>query len=74
MTVVMLAPPATRGVIDATACYTLDALRDRLGITDAWLRTARRRGLRVRYAGRRAFVIGADFIGYLASSQERRHG
>jgi hypothetical protein len=64
---VCLAPPATQGVIDASAVYTLPALRDRLGITDAWLRAARRRGLRVRYAGRRAFVLGADFISYLGS-------
>jgi hypothetical protein len=71
---VMLAFPATQGVIDASAVYTLDALRDRLNITDAWLRTARRRGLRVRYAGRRAFVLGADFISYLASSKERLDG
>ena len=71
---VSLALPATRGVIDGQAVYTIDALRDRRGITDAWLRTARRRGLRVRYAGRRAFVIGADFIDYLAASQERISG
>jgi hypothetical protein len=68
---VAIALPATRGVIDGQAVYTLDAIRDRLDITDAWLRTARRRGLRVRYAGRRAFVIGSDFISYLAASQER---
>jgi len=69
--VVALALPATLGVIDTRAVYTLPALKDRLGITDAWLRTARRRGLRVRYAGRRAFVTGADFVRYIAASQER---
>lgn len=71
---VSLALPAAQGVIDATAVYTLPALRDRLSITDAWLRTARRRGLRVRYAGRRGFVVGADFISFLAASQERHRG
>jgi hypothetical protein len=68
---VALALPAALGVIDTGAVYTLPALKDRLGVTDAWLRAARRRGLRVRYAGRRAFVTGADFMSYIAASQER---
>jgi hypothetical protein len=65
-----LAPPATQGVVSTTAVYSLDALKDRLGISDAWLRTARRRGLPVRYAGKRGFVAGSDFAKYL-EQQER---
>ncbi len=68
---VAFAMPAAAGVISVTSIYTLAALKQRLDITDAWLRTARRRGLRVRYAGRRAFVTGADFVNYIAASQER---
>ena len=68
---VALALPASFGVIDANSIYTLPALKDRLGVTDSWLRAARRRGLCVRYAGRRAFVTGNDFVSYIAASQER---
>ena len=66
-----LAPPATLGVVSVTAIYSLEAIKDRLDITDAWLRTARRRGLRVRYAGNRGFVAGSEFLRYLeAEGQE----
>jgi hypothetical protein len=65
-----LAPPATQGVVSTTAVYSLDALKDRLGISDAWLRTARRRGLPVLYAGKRGFVAGADFAKYLEQQRE----
>lgn len=65
-----LAPPASLGVVSTQAIYTLDALKDRLGISDAWLRTARRRGLPVRYAGKRGFVAGSDFAKYLEAQHE----
>jgi hypothetical protein len=65
-----LAPPATLGVVSTTAIYSLDALKDRLGISDTWLRTARRRGLPVRYAGKRGFIIGSEFARYLEAQAE----
>jgi hypothetical protein len=65
-----LAPPATLGVVSTMAIYSLDALKDRLGISDAWLRTARRRGLPVRYAGNRGFVLGSDLAKYLEAQTE----
>jgi hypothetical protein len=67
---VKLALPAAVGVIDASSIYTLDAMKDRLGVGDAWLREARRRGLRIRYRGRRAFVIGADLADYLRQPED----
>lgn len=67
---VRLPPPATVGVIDANSIYTVAALKDRLDVGDAWLREARRRGLRVRYSGRRAFVIGADLADYLRQPED----
>ncbi len=66
-----LAPPATRGVVSTQAVYSLEALKDRLEVGDSWLRAARRRGLPVRYAGRKDFVLGSDFAAYLeAQGQE----
>jgi hypothetical protein len=65
-----LALPASQGVVSTANVYTLDALKDRLGISDAWLRTARRRGLPVRYAGKRGFIIGSEFARYLEQQRE----
>jgi hypothetical protein len=65
-----LALPAETGVVSTTAIYSLDALKDRLEISDTWLRTARRRGLRVRYAGKRGFVLGSDLAAYLEQQRE----
>jgi hypothetical protein len=60
-----LALPAAQGVVSVTSVYSLDALKDRLGISDCWLRTARRRGLRVHYAGKKGFIPGSEFLRYL---------
>ena len=65
-----LAPAATLGVVSTTAVYSLDAFKDRLEVSDCWLRTARRRGLRVRYAGRKGFIIGSEFVRYLEQERE----
>jgi len=57
--------PAPGGVISADAAYSLEQLRDRLGLGTAALRTARRKGLIVRRIGRRSFVMGRDLLQYL---------
>jgi hypothetical protein len=53
------------GYIAADAIYTLDALRARLRLGAAAMRTARRNGLKVRQLGRCKFVIGRDLIEWL---------
>ena len=60
-----LALPASQGVVSTEAIYSLEALRDRLSVGEAWLRTARAAGLRVRYHGKRAFVLGSDLEEFL---------
>ena len=54
-------PPA----IESGRAYTLPAFRQVTGLGLAAMRTARRRGLRVRHAHGKAFVVGADFLDYL---------
>lgn len=56
-------PPG--GVISANAAYSLEQVRQRLGLGTAALRTARRRGLTVRRVGRRSFILGKDLLQYL---------
>ena len=45
--------------------YSLDDFKTRNGLGDTGLRAARRAGLKVRYAHKRGFVLGADWIEYL---------
>ena len=49
--------------------YTLEALKNRLGIRDATLRSARRAGLPVHYKHGRGFVRGADWINYVCKAE-----
>lgn len=56
------------GVIQETECYTLEAFCERAGLSRAGVRIARRRGLRVRRAGRRSYIIGRDFFRFLEAS------
>jgi hypothetical protein len=56
---------APGGVIRADAAYSLDQVRQRLGLGTAALRTARRKGLTVRRVGRRSFVLGKDLLDFL---------
>lgn len=56
-------PPG--GVISVDHAYSLEQVRDRLGLGTAALRTARRKGLIVRRIGRRSFVMGRDLLQYL---------
>jgi hypothetical protein len=59
--------PADAGVVSTQAIYSLEALMERLDVGEQWLRSARREGLRVRYHGKRAFVVGADLEQFLRS-------
>jgi hypothetical protein len=68
-----LAPPATHGVVNRDGIYTLAAVADRLGVGEAWLRTARGKGLPVRRIGRRAFVLGSELHEFL-KGLEAHHG
>jgi len=56
---------APGGVISADHAYSLEQVRDRLGLGTAALRTARRKGLIVRRIGRRSFVLGRDLLDFL---------
>ena len=58
-------PPNSIGVISAQAAYSLDQVKQRLGLGTAAIRTARRRGLVVRRVGRKSFVLGKDLLAYL---------
>lgn len=53
------------GVIRADAAYDLPQVKARVGIGTAALRTARRKGLKVRRLGRKSFVLGKDLLDYL---------
>lgn len=57
-----IVPP---GAITGDELYTLDEIRQRLGLGVAAMRSARRQGLRVRRIGRRGFVLGKDLISYV---------
>ena len=58
------------GEICGNSAYTLDEIKKRLGLGVAAMRTARRRGLKVRRIGRRAFVLGRDILAYLEDDGE----
>lgn len=64
MTGAVLTRPAV-GPIEPHVLYPLEDLQARSGMGKTALRSARRAGLRVRYAGNRAFVLGSDFIKWL---------
>ena len=53
------------GRISADEIWTLNAVETHLGLGAKAMRHARRNGLRVKYIGRRGYVIGADLIAYL---------
>ena len=50
------------GSIRADELYSLTELRRRLDLGQGALRTARRRGLRVRRIGRKSYVLGRDVV------------
>ncbi len=51
-----------QGSIEPTRLYTLHEFKRVSGLGTCALRSARNRGLRVRYVGRTGFILGADFI------------
>ena len=63
-----------RGVIRADELYTLKSFKERLGISDATLRSARRAGLQVYYVHKHGYVIGSDWIEYVLKSPGRHNG
>lgn len=58
----------TFGTITPDELYTLRSFKQRLGITDATLRAARRAGLRVIYRHKQGFIYGRDWIDYILNS------
>ena len=56
---------APGGVIKADEAYSLAYVKQWLSLGTAALRTARRRGLKVRRVGRKSFVLGKDLMIYL---------
>lgn len=60
----MAAAAGKPGEIRSDALYTLDEIKQRMGLGQAALRTARRNGLAVKRIGRRGFVFGRDLIEY----------
>jgi hypothetical protein len=60
---------ATEGVeeIQAGTAYSLAEFSRRVGLRDWAVRAARRAGLRVIHKHGRAFVLGSDWLAYLAA-------
>lgn len=55
----------TLGPVEPHVLYPLPDLQARTGLGNAAMRTARRAGLVVKYAGGRGYVLGRDFIEYI---------
>lgn len=53
------------GVIKADECYTLDAVKRRMGLKDEALRQAFRNGLPSKRIGNRKYILGRDILQYL---------
>ena len=53
------------GVIDSDRAYSLKAFQEITGLKAGALREARQRGLLIRRAGVRSFILGRDFLDYL---------
>ncbi len=56
------------GIVNPDELYSITALKRRLNITDATLRSARRSGLAVHYAHKQAYVLGRDWIDHVLRS------
>jgi hypothetical protein len=56
------------GVINADALYTLPEIQQRLGLGVHAMRMARRAGLRVKYVGRKGFILGRDLIAHVEAN------
>jgi hypothetical protein len=60
----------SHGVIEAGAAYTLAEFRERSGMGEWAVRKARHAGLRVRRVGNVWWVLGSDFLAWLARQDE----
>jgi len=62
----------TLGPIEPHILYPLPDLMARAGLGNAAMRTARSQGLAVKYAGGRGYVLGRDFIAWVAANGKDR--
>ena len=60
--------------IAAGMAYPVDEFRERARLGRAAYRNVRRSGLPVRRVGRRSFVLGADWLAFLASRPQQPQG
>lgn len=58
------------GVISLNSAYRLDEAKRRLGMSEHAMRQARRRGLKVRYVGRRGYLLGRDWLAFLETQSK----
>lgn len=49
------------GIIEPHILYSLATFKQITGLGTYAIREARKRGLRIRYAGRKAYILGRDF-------------
>lgn len=59
--------------IQAGVSYPQSTFSSITGLQKAALRTARRKGLRVRYVGSRAFILGDDWLRFVAEHGDDEH-
>lgn len=59
--------PIESRAISRDTAYPLAEFARLTGMNKAALRSARRNGLRCRYHGNKAFIVGADFLQWLES-------
>lgn len=62
------APPST-GVIRAGESYPLEEFKRRAGLSRHTMKRIRERGFPVRRCGNRGFVVGDDWLAFLASGK-----
>ena len=54
-----------RGVVDPERLYTLVAFKEIMDLGKVAMQRARRAGLKVRYVGNKAYILGEDYIQYV---------
>ena len=59
------------GMIFPEALYRADELRARMGWATSSYRAACKRGLTIQRSGKRAYVLGADVIAFVANEQRQ---
>lgn len=65
-----MAPSIVDGIIEADKAYSIKVFQRITGMGTAAMREARKKGLPVRRCGLRSFVIGRDWIEYLAENSK----